>query len=253
MNNRIINLITNKGALLMALNLIEYLKASNTNNYIVYCLDSYSANYCKENNIPYVDYSEKSNCPADYSNYNTTGFRDVTLNKFYIWLELLGKYETVFYIDADIVVFDNPFNDIEEDLKTSDIIIHPDDPNNPYGWMCTGYICMNNTPETIKFLEMCVEEATSRIVKEQGNSYYYNDQVAFNDIYRLNPGLVKIKLLDDITKYYNGGSIVRNEPFYMDKIIMFHNNCVIGANTKIDRFKQMDAWKISSELENLIK
>jgi hypothetical protein len=100
---------------------------------------------------------------------------------------------------------------------------------------------------------MCVEEATSRIVKEQGNSYYYNDQVAFNDIYRLNPGLVKIKLLDDITKYYNGGSIVRNEPFYMDKIIMFHNNCVIGANTKIDRFKQMDAWKISSELENLIK
>ena len=53
----------------------------------------------------------------DYSNYNTTGFRDVTLNKFYIWLELLGKYESVFYIDADVVVFDDPFKDIEEYLN----------------------------------------------------------------------------------------------------------------------------------------
>ncbi len=254
MNNKIINIITNKGALLMALNLIEYLKEfGNTKEYVVYCLDSYSSTYCEKNQIPFVDYSDKSNCTTNYSNYNTTGFRDITLNKFYIWLELLKKYDTVFYIDADIVVFENPFSDIENYLKSYDIIIHPDDPNNPYGWMCTGYICMNNTPKTVKFLEMCIEEATLRIKNEKENSYYYNDQITFNDTYRLNPNSVKIKLLDDTKKYYNGGSIVRNDEFFMDSIIMFHNNCIIGSDAKISRFKQMGAWKISSELENLIK
>ena len=73
MNNKIINIITNKGALLMALNLIEYLKEfGNTKEYVVYCLDSYSSTYCEKNEIPFVDYSDKSNCTTNYSNYKSS-------------------------------------------------------------------------------------------------------------------------------------------------------------------------------------
>ena len=248
MKTRIITLITNKGALAMALNLVEYFKDTNTSGYVVYCLDKFTAEYCAVNSIPYVDYSSKSNCPAEYSDYNTSGFRDVTLNKFYIWLELLDKYDTVFYIDADIVIFENPFIDIESYLIDHDIVMHPDDPDNIYGWMCTGYICMNSTEATKKFLHLCIEEAEDRVKAQGAASWYYNDQITFNDVYARNKDVIKIKLLDDITKYYNGGSIVRGFPFYMDKIIMFHNNNIIGASTKIDRFKQMDAWKLSDTL-----
>lgn len=158
--------------------------------------------------------------------YNTAEFQSITLIKLQIILDSLRKEDEVFWVDNDIVFFENPIPDM---IKHKEMMVMQDDLWSP----CTGFFIVRSNPVTIQLFEDCIA-----LLKQNLLNSFVNDQTVFNEIYKKIPG-VTLKLLPQ-AQYPNGK--VYFDLNVRDKAKMLHCNYITNTFEKVARLKQFGLW-----------
>lgn len=164
------------------------------------------------------------------ANYNTLEFRSITLKKLEIILENMKLDNEVIWIDNDIVLFENTISDMK---KYKGQFVMQDDLWSP----CTGFFLVRSSPASIR----AIEKSIQWLKQKEGTTF--NDQHAFQATYMRIPGLI-VNLLPK--EEYPNGNIYFNEAL-KSKAKMVHNNYLMSANEKINRFKQNGLWDVSDD------
>jgi len=164
-------------------------------------------------------------CPS--ADYQTDKFAVYTRAKMVCVLDALTRDPEVLWVDSDIVFFDNCL----EHIKTymGDITIQ-DDLWSP----CCGFFLARRTEPTLALLRIIIDKMATPTTHEGRK---FDDQSWFNTLYPLVPIIVN-KL--PIVFYPNGQVYYTNKNRSLARI--WHNNCVIGAENKIARFKELALW-----------
>jgi hypothetical protein len=159
--------------------------------------------------------------------YNTTGFHDVTLKKLEVILENMRLDKEVFWIDNDIVLFDNCIPHLR---SFPGHFVMQDDLWGP----CTGFFLVRTTPTSLNIIEK-----TIKWLRDRPNTPY-NDQHAFSKCYKPNFGLASYVTLLPQDLYPNG-EIYFNQK-RQSNARMVHCNYLHTTAEKVERFKQCGLW-----------
>lgn len=168
--------------------------------------------------------------------YGSQKFRDITVIKLKVILENLRRCDEIMWVDNDIVFFENCVENMRS--YPGDFIMQND------GWSpCTGFFLARRNEKTLRVIELSIAHL-------QKHTAYttYNDQSAFNDVYKSVLG-IDVKLLPDAE--YPNGSV------YFDKgqkaaARMVHNNYLQTTPEKIYRFHANKLWDDSSAAFDLV-
>jgi len=163
----------------------------------------------------------------DSANYGTRKFGDYTRIKMECILNSLQRDPEVLWVDTDIVFLENCLDDIQS--YGGDIVIQ-DDLWSP----CCGFFLARRTKMTIQVLQTITNKIR---IGETNRGKLADDQSWFQGIYIKNPVVVS-KL--PVVHYPNGDVYFVEENRSLAK--MFHNNCIVGADKKIERFKKINRW-----------
>ena len=170
------------------------------------------------------------NTHKEAATYNTVGFHNVTLKKLEVILENLRLDPEVFWIDNDIVLFENCLADVRAHPHE---FVMQDDIWGP----CTGFFLVRASSRSIRILE-----ETIQWLRDRPNTHY-NDQHAFSKCYKPKFGfLTYLKVLPQ--DEYPNGEIYFNQK-RQSKAKMVHCNYLPSVVEKIDRFKEFGFWDAS--------
>ena len=163
----------------------------------------------------------------DSENYGTRKFADYMRIKMECVLNSLQRDPEVLWVDADVVFLENCLDYIQN--YDGDFVVQDD------GWgPCTGFFLARRTKVAVQVLQTIVHKLR---VGEKIDGKVVDDQTWFSALYTKNPIVVN-KL--PIAYYPNGTVYFTEENRSLAK--MFHNNCIVGTDKKIERFKKIGHW-----------
>ena len=168
----------------------------------------------------------------DAATYNTPEFHNVTLRKLEVILENMRLDPEVFWIDNDIVLFENciaHLRSLRGDFVMQDDLWGP----------CTGFFLVRTTPNSIRILEKTIQW-----LRERPNTHY-NDQHAFFKCYKPKFGLPAYVHLLSQDEYPNGDVYFNQNRKSRAKMV--HCNYLQTTAQKVERFKEFGFWNPSED------
>ncbi|KAL4219905.1 hypothetical protein ACF0H5_020317 [Mactra antiquata] len=143
-------------------------------------------------------------------------------------LSMLSRGINVLYVDIDSVWLHNPLKYFNDSVEC---ILQLDNP----GVFCTGFMALKSNPRTINLIEQWHYEL---VRKPRQN------QPVFNKVFRKNKGLLTCQELS--TVYFPSGMQYFKHFNDSDraKVVVVHNNWIIGHDVKKERFKTFNLWRI---------
>ena len=250
----VVLLVVNFGASLLARNLLKSLFMIRLSNILVVALDD-ETECCLSKMVP-VFRTRSYSAPTRYSEFGKTQFNEITAQKFLPLRELLEGGFSVLLADADIAFFNNPFPFLPQGQDVAvqfgqGVVVNTEeylnggvpvgDRGDCYTNMCTGIVYARPTSNAIRFF--------SEVIDLQDKMYgLWNDQDAFNTVYRRNPGLCSLDILDPV-RFPNGGVYRTNTDLSEQiraKMCCLHANFVTGVTDKVLMLMQAGAWHVFS-------
>ena len=179
------------------------------------------------------------------TNYGTENFRKITIHKAWLLEQLLDAAATatrpILFMDSDIVLLKQLIPFLESYEPNADILIQTNKVN-----ANTGFIFIRPTQRAVKFIRAWDAEYRKRLGNKHHKWGGMSDQAVFNDLPRSD---VQVTYLPS-RRFPTGGNYFNNvsptSPVLKwpkdDKVLMFHNNGIIGLEKKIQRLKSLDLW-----------
>ena len=165
--------------------------------------------------------------------YNTLEFKKLTTRKLEVILS--NMYDTVLWVDNDIVFFENCLSDV---LRHNGNFVMQDD---IWGY-CTGFFLARPSMFGKNLIQKCIQELVS---KPKGTE---NDQHIFNKFCNRTPLITLTKLPTD--QYPNGKVYFEDNKKSTAKIL--HNNYLQTTAEKVQKFKDNNLWDESDVGFNLV-
>lgn len=169
--------------------------------------------------------------------YNTPQFHTLTLRKLELILENMKMDNEVFWIDNDIVLFQNCLPHV---MSFGGHFVMQDDVWSP----CTGFFLVRTTPTSIHILEKTIQW-----LRDRPNTHY-NDQHAFLRCYKPKFGLPTCVTLLPHDEYPNGDVYFTQQRKAAARMV--HCNYLQTTREKVERFKESGLWDDSDEGFNLV-
>lgn len=222
---------TNLGCTEMCKNLLSSAKNAGVdvdNDFIVACIDKSAFDSISEfhpNTYLFVD--QELTEYHDYSQNLEDNFRDLMWIKLDIIQENYEKFNEICYVDCDIIFKSDP----RPFFSTEKVLLQREFPHNA---ACAGFMVFNNDQCSKDFLKTVlsnVEEFKSRTGTDQEliNHLISNKVIPESDYEYLD----KDKFLNGMC-FHDGRSL--------EDAVIVHNNCIIGIDNKINRFKYCNLW-----------
>ena len=220
--------LANKGYIKYTKNLINSINKNNIDlNLFIYTMDQHSFNYFKKLNQN-VFLIEGLNTKK-FLKQNSPEFGNYMLEKIKIIHQALQTFESVIYLDGDIVIKKNFLNHLSHYEKDYDLLIQDDkNPKKPHiEYLCAGFMKINSNTKTVNFFD------SKNISKEMIMTGLHDQQYINENKNKLN----YFKLPLDL--YPNGAHFYLNHDSIDPYII--HFNYVIG-NEKRKLMKKYGEW-----------
>jgi len=223
---------TNNGCTEMCKNLIASARISgiDDNDFIVACIDKLAFETMRDfhsNSYLFIDQDV-----TEYHNYSQdigNKFRNLMWIKLDIIYQNYQKYGKICYTDCDIVFRKDP----RLFFKTNKTLLQDEFPN---GTACAGFMVFNEDQASKDFLEITLENVevfqTHAGTDQELINHLISTAIISNDKYEY---LDKNKFLNGMC-FHDGRSL--------EDAIIVHNNCIIGIDNKINRFKYYNLWYI---------
>jgi WD40 repeat protein len=257
---------TNFGYFDMAHNFVVALHKLGIYNIIMFALDLASFEKLKLLNIPTWFLSQKDAVYTEASSsFGSPEFNSICNVKPWIVLEILKGGIDVVWTDTDVIWHRDaqPFFDIH---PTVDMQLQGDDDD-----ICAGFFYARSTAANIKLLENVILYTNTWVDDQTALRRFLNETEGLahrltskkHDLamtrpedwrvplsFDLQPNVVNYLVLPRMlfpngTAYFNFKFPQR---FGVVPFIV-HNNCIIGHDSKVDRFKMYDMWYIPSPLD----
>jgi hypothetical protein len=205
--------MTNEGQLPMMKNMLNSAMKAGLNMKLFHC---------------YIVSSDK-----EAAKYNTLEFKKLTTRKLEVILS--NMYDTVLWVDNDIVFFENCLSDV---LRYNGNFVMQDD---IWGY-CTGFFLARPSMFGKNLIQKCIQELVSNPKSAE------NDQHIFNRLYKRTPLITLTKLPTD--QYPNGKVYFEDNKKSTAKIL--HNNYLQTTAEKVQKFKDNNLWDESDVGFNLV-
>jgi len=223
---------TNNGCTEMCKNLIASARLSgiSDDDFIVACIDKLAFNdISKIHHNTYLFVDQLLIEYHDYSQNLEDNFRDLMWIKLDIINENYNKYGEICYVDCDVIFKQDP----RTFFNSEKVLLQREFPHNA---ACAGFMVFNNDQNSKNFLTVIlnnVEEFKSKIGTDQELiNYLISNKIIPESNYEY---LDKDKFLNGMC-FHDGRSL--------EDAVIVHNNCIIGINNKINRFKYCNLWYI---------
>ncbi|XP_077987419.1 uncharacterized protein LOC144442021 [Glandiceps talaboti] len=187
-----------------------------------------------------------------YDTQELLSFGQVAYYRFMLFrtlriLDLLQNDVSIFLCESDAVWLQNPMPLITK-YSNLDIIVAPNEHNNPDGELSGGFCYLNATNATKKIWHAIYRGFESDMRKYDNDTlkigWDNNDQALLNRVIKNNA--IKVKILPDVHfvngQWYRQEHIRNNTSPYV-----IQNNYVIGVANKIKRAKQWGHWYMSAD------
>jgi hypothetical protein len=205
--------MTNEGQLPMMKNMLNSAMKAGLNMQMFHC---------------YIVSSDK-----EAAKYNTLEFKKLTTRKLEVILS--NMYDTVLWVDNDIVFFENCLSDV---LRYNGNFVMQDD---IWGY-CTGFFLARPSMFGKNLIQKCIQELVSNPKSAE------NDQHIFNKFCNRTPLITLTKLPTD--QYPNGKVYFEDNKKSTAKIL--HNNYLQTTAEKVQKFKDNNLWDESDVGFNLV-
>ena len=205
--------MTNEGQLPMMKNMLNSAMKAGLNMKLFHC---------------YIVSSDK-----EAAKYNTLEFKKLTTRKLEVILS--NMYDTVLWVDNDIVFFENCLSDV---LRHNGNFVMQDD---IWGY-CTGFFLARPSMFGKNLIQKCIQELVSN------PNGIENDQHIFNKFCNRTPLITLTKLPTD--QYPNGKVYFEDNKKSTAKIL--HNNYLQTTAEKVQKFKDNNLWDESDAGFNLV-
>ena len=205
--------MTNEGQLPMMKNMLNSAMKAGFNMRMFHC---------------YIVSSDK-----EAAKYNTLEFKKLTTQKLEVILA--NMYDTVLWVDNDIVFFENCLSDV---LRYNGNFVMQDD---IWGY-CTGFFLARPSIFGKNLIKKCIQELVSNPKSAE------NDQHIFNKFCHRIPLITLTKLPTD--QYPNGKVYFEDNKKATAKIL--HNNYLHTTAEKVQKFKDNNLWDESDTAFNLV-
>ena len=223
---------TNSGCTEMCKNLIASARLSgiSDDDFIVACIDKFAfedMSKFHKNSYLFIDQEL-----TEYHNYSQSiedKFRDLMWIKLDIINENYDKYGEICYVDCDIIFKQDP----RKSFNTEKVLLQNEF---PHATACAGFMVFNNDDYSNKFLQIVVDSI------EQFKTNTGTDQELINHL------LINKIIPEDYYEYLDKDKFLNGMCFHdgrsLEDAIIVHNNCIIGIDNKINRFKYCNLWYI---------
>lgn len=220
----------NFGYVEYSLNLYKSLEKLNLENYLIICVtDKDALEFFSRKGIRVLQIKE--NGCQKFSVWSSDNFNCVTKYKFDITQIFMNLGYNQIYIDGDIVVFENIFDDIICKMKYN-IVIQDDRENlRKYEKHCTGFYGIDIQFKTL-FLELI----------DNYQNINDNDQFTYNfnlKKYRDLGKEMNIEILD--RNQYPNGAVLKVKGKITEYMKILHFNYIVG-HEKINQMKKHNCW-----------
>lgn len=170
------------------------------------------------------------------STFGTKAFNRQVQWKMVMWVRAITMNVRILYIDSDIVLLKDPFLYLNS-IEGYDIIVQKDH------HICSGFMYMYPTNKTKKVLR--------KTLQIRLENKFVEDQTAMITAVKRTPDIRLLFL--PLNLFSSGEYFFRRHSYYWDPIskeqIMFHNNFVIGPQSKVYRFKELKMYKLDIDGE----
>jgi hypothetical protein len=203
---------------------------------ILICMDPVATqNLAAYKDKPWVIFESRDlNNQTDIGNFNSPSFNTLNNYKPVLLRELLEKYDSLYWIDSDIVFYADP-----EQYVKGDMIFQQDGEDDTYR-LCTGNFYMKKTEATFRFLDTWIEKLCDR-----------NEQFLLNEIVHGQYGSIwNIPWISvDVfppEKFQRGHDAFKLKWWHRDDKVCIHVNYVEGFENKKEGLKMIGAWYIDT-------
>ena len=173
-------------------------------------------------------------------NYKKEGFNKLTSRRAYYLSRLIEHYDKIIYSDIDTIWKKDPrpyFKGGQFDFWAQiDGVIE----GSPYfkgfiPFICTGFLALRSTPITLKLLQKWQNVTAANPILHQDQNVI--QRIAFE--LDANYAVLPMELFPSGRLYFETMSNQDRE-----KIVVLHNNFIVGKEKKITRFKNFHLWAL---------
>ncbi|CAM9904550.1 unnamed protein product [Scytosiphon promiscuus] len=169
-------------------------------------------------------------------------FKHETVVRPDILMSVMRQGYRVLWTDVDIVWLGNPLPllpDTQKNVTTAEVMLQID--GKPIN-KCTCFMYLDSTPNAMRLLDLWKREIVSTAVSQ--------NQMAFQKpLVHMEAAGLKLKLLPDEVmppgfKIFDDTFMKDNYQRYQGKLLMVHNNWIIGHDAKRSRFRKSGLWEV---------
>ena len=216
--------MTNSGCVDICKNMLKSaeLVGLNLEDFIILCLDVKAYEDMKHYPNTMLTHEQEHTEYQDWSFDANSNFRKIVKLKWKLIYEEYTNNKNLCWVDTDIVFKQNPLPFIENNDK---VLFQCDRPGS---LICSGFMVFTKSEECCKMIEEC------------GKNEEEDDQILINNIalkYSASCALLPMDIFPNGHIYYKAG-------IDKSKVVIVHNNHMVGITTKINAFKNEGLWYI---------
>eukprot|EP00026_Physarum_polycephalum_P004100 Phypoly_transcript_04117.p1 GENE.Phypoly_transcript_04117~~Phypoly_transcript_04117.p1 ORF type:complete len:608 (+),score=68.67 Phypoly_transcript_04117:408-2231(+) len=232
--NDLIISFCNFGFIDFILNLVSCFTKLNIRNYLIFSLDNKSHEALQKKGIAtYLFEKKEAVYTEETSNFGEVGFKAICNEKPFLVLQIVKLGFNVLWTDSDIVWLENAMEYMKGDY---DLFVQRDDDD-----ICAGFFYIKSNPVSILFMTKVVEYLNPMI----------DDQISMRRFLKEKHGLRHYKLdrilFPNGTAYFN----MKLTQKANKTPVIVHNNCIIGHDSKKDRFKLYGLWFVDDAIPTI--
>jgi hypothetical protein len=207
---------------------------------ILICMDAQAEanlSYCKE--LPWIVMSSRNlNDQSQISTFDSPSFNKLNSFKPMLLRELIETYDELYWIDSDLVFYQDPVPDI---LAANTELIFQQDNDRDEDRICTGNFYMKKTDGVLKFFDTWLDALS----KQPGK----NEQLLLNHLIHSTYGGIRSIPWVNISvfppeKYQRGLDAFRHGWHSRPDKVVVHANFMEGFETKKRALASIGMWNI---------
>lgn len=183
-----------------------------------------------------------TSCATEFRDYNSGGFQEITHVKLQVAASALAEFGFIHFVDADVVFLREPTPDYHARYAEYDIVFQRDMAPCEGGaystWTCVGDMVLRNTEATRKHLKTLLEHAAKTGMNDQECQRLMFQIAGVTDI-REYP---HAKFTEFPIEDFALGWVADNATHLVPNLMVFHANCVMGKQAKINLLKKVGGW-----------
>jgi hypothetical protein len=228
----------------LAYNLIKNAQRVLKNHRLVfYCMDQQLFDMLKHLATDRIEIRLFSTtCSTLFREYNSKGFQEITHAKLAVASAALAEFGFVHFVDADVVFLKEPTEEYHSAYAGYDIVFQRDMAPCEGGayatWTCVGDMVLRDTAATRNHLERLQQYALKTGKNDQECQRQMFEEAGVTDI-RLYP---HAKFTEFPIEDFALGWVATSATHLIPNLMVFHANCVMGKQAKIELLKKVGGW-----------